>query len=177
MYGCLWRPEEGMLDLLGLQLQVAVSHLMWVLGTEFGSSARATTLSQLLSLPSNPLLAFKSLCPHCPQLSNSKDSDSSRSSLDSTKGTEPFLQAPGSHQQIWLPDTHKTKHFDILPLETLFFGGSHLPLPICRYVIRPSPLPISCFLDLVCSCWKLSPIVHLTAWSKPSSFLTYLPHH
>lgn len=34
-------------DPLGLQLQVAVSHLMWVLGREFGSSARAATLSHV----------------------------------------------------------------------------------------------------------------------------------
>lgn len=36
---CLWRPEED-IGFTGLDLQAAVSHLMWVWGMNFGSSRR-----------------------------------------------------------------------------------------------------------------------------------------
>lgn len=55
---CHWRPEGGA-DSLQLELQAAGSHLVWVLGTELGSSIRAervlhcwSTLQSLYNLPS-----------------------------------------------------------------------------------------------------------------------------
>ena len=48
---CHLRPEEG-IRFHGLELQVAMSHLMWVLRTKPGSSAKATSILNQSLAPS-----------------------------------------------------------------------------------------------------------------------------
>lgn len=48
---CLGRPDENSIYTLELELQEVVSRLMFVLGTELGSSAKAATaLNAVISL-------------------------------------------------------------------------------------------------------------------------------
>lgn len=58
------RPEEGM-DPLDLDLQVAVSTLLWVLGTGFWFSARAKRICNPEPSIISPAAAMRSYQAHC----------------------------------------------------------------------------------------------------------------
>lgn len=53
---CAQRSQKRVLDPLELHLQVVVSHTMWVLGTELGSSTVSSLASSLVHKKYNHLL-------------------------------------------------------------------------------------------------------------------------